>query len=458
MSAPHGSGSTAVRQAPDGAPTAEPRLGLLPLLLLLAVAAVLQLLHVSEYSLVSVYDEAPHYAYVDELGDGSLPYYGQISSESTLEEITCRRWETFVGFGCETTGDTSPRDPDAYPARAAIYVAEHPPLYYAVGAVADRALTATPYVDSGFVAARTANLLWLLLGMTFTWLAAWRLGAGVLGRVAAVSLLWLNPQTLYFASVVNPDIAVMAAGAAAAAGLCDLATRGGGRVLTAVACLVAVASKTTGVVVPLLCGLMLAVLVVQAHGRGQLLARLRTATTTLLLLVVVTLPLYLLWSRWQGDRATFEGTFAVDRRVDEFPYGGVVRLANAFLLDDTLVGVHAVDGTPWTLTGQSLVALLLVVLAVACAATSGPRSARTAAAVTGTLGPLVGTAFFVVFVYFSRESYLPVAPRYLFPAMPFAAAAAAVVLGRGRGWPGAALTAGLAALAATYAVDVVRFE
>ena len=431
----------------------------LPLAVLLLLATALQLLHVSQYSLVSVYDESPHFAYVQELIEGRVPAYGTIASEAARAEVTCRRWEAFEGFPCPSGDPLQEVRPAAeYPATAAVYVADHPPLYYAVAALSVAAGTLTGALDSAFVAARTSNLLWLWLGITATWLACGTLGASRRARTVGVAVVWLCPQTLYFASVTNPDIAVMAAGAGAAAGLTRWSTTGDRGWLVVLSCAVAAALKSTGVVVPVLCSLYLLLHVLQGVGRREVVARARSAAALLLACAAASAPVYLGWVLFQRARRTFDGYFTVDRTVEGFPFAGLVRPDNVYLLTDDLVGVYALGSSQVTVMGQLLLALAVVALCVWCMVLNGPRPAATTTALVALLGPVLATAAFVTVLYLSRDAYVPVRSRYLFAALPFVSVAVAAAVRRWPTWALLLLLAPLGALTAAYAVDLVRFE
>lgn len=432
-----------------------------------ALLVALTGLQVSQYSPISIFDEAAHYGYVDEIRDGRLPFYGTIADADAREEYTCRLWEARIGFDqfpcARGEGGPAVYPSERYPAQAAVYTVDHPPTYYAVAAGTVVVLGEAPGLTSDLTTARLSNAVWLLIALVGLWDAMRRLGVGPWSRVVASIVLLASPHLLYFFGIVNPDIAVVAAGALAVDALVrhDITRRGAW--LVGVAALSAVLVKSNGVVVPLLVGFFLVLRMWQDAVAGVPDGRSWWSTAgwprvkALLWVGGLGLPAFLAWREFQQARRTVPPDFAftLDRSVDELPITGLVNTFNVFLLEGG--GPNAVGGD-WALLANRLLAIAVVVCAAGAVVVAGAASREAALAITGVLGTLVVAAVFVVFLYAVSGTYVTVIQRYLFGALPFQAAALGVFLQRsGRPAPFVLLGIGVFAVA-TYVAALIPFE
>lgn len=432
-----------------------------------ALLVALTGLQVNQYSPISIFDETAHFGYVVEIGDGRIPYYGTLADDEAREEVTCRLWEERIGFQqfpC-ARGEGGPELYPAsdYPASAAVYTVDHPPPYYVVAAGTVAVLDQVPVLTSDLTIARLSNAFWMLIALVGVWDAMRRLGVGPWSRAVASVLVLASPQVLYFAGIVNPEIALVTAGALTVTALVrhDITRRGSW--LVGLAALSAVAVKSNGVVVPLLVGVFLVLRAWQEavagtpDGRSWWAWAAWPRVKALLWVGGLSLPAFLAWREFQQARRDVPDGFAftADRAADAFPVRGLLNTYNVFLLEGG--GPNAI-GHEVAVLLNSLLAVVVVVCVAGAVVVTGPASREAAIAITGVLGTLVVAALFVVFLYAASGTYVPVIQRYLLGALPFQAVAVGIFLHRTRRPASIAVAVIGAVVIGVYLQALIAFE
>lgn len=204
-------------------------------------------------------DEQAHFDYVQHLADtGALPrlerdcVWGAGAAFSAELRTVMDALVTPIAFQPKKplpplSSARIPEGPEARATDGCSYVAIYPPVYYAVGALADRLVREAPFYRR-LAAVRATSILWGLVAV----LSAFACGRWLWGRTRDGVLLalavGLQPTAGFLFASVNSDAAVLACGCLAAACLARLAAgppRARPLLVLAGCCLVGALSKPT---------------------------------------------------------------------------------------------------------------------------------------------------------------------------------------------------------------------
>lgn len=182
------------------------------LLVVLALSALLIVLHVKRFTLLSPIDELQHIDYLEKASRGELVRRGDKVGNVAMREEACRGIDApgFVPPPCHTVALQAQDFQEGGYNTAWI----HPPLYYAITGVVARALLRLPGIDSLVTAGRLANIIWLGPAVILLWVLLAELGLASSTRLAALTLLIASPGVLHSVATINPDATALASGAA----------------------------------------------------------------------------------------------------------------------------------------------------------------------------------------------------------------------------------------------------
>lgn len=418
--------------------------------LLAVLAATVVLLNVTATRGLSVFDEATHADYVVRVSEGELPADGDRLSQEVLGEWSCRG-SASATLPLPPCSD-GPYDAADFPAGGSQYNAAHPPLYYAVTALAAQAVAALTG-DGLLEGARLAGILWLTSGLWVLLAALRRLGASWTLATAVATLVAVAPAVMHASSTVNNDASALLAGALVLwVGLRVLDGSSSWPAFAAVAVVVA-ALKIVFVVALIPAGLVLLLHLLRTPAdRSRLLTALGAGA-------VAAVGAVLVWGSVQGDA----GGVAFDNPVLGINTREADRVPVAATLKNLLAAWPPV-GRAFVPTGldqpQLFLWVALVPIVFASAPLLGLVAARRVAGRDVSIGAALGMVTVPVAVqmhtYVAEGYYFPnIAPRYgLCLVASLALSLAAAVAGRRRGELAVAVLAGLGTVAVVVALAV----
>lgn len=219
---------------------------------------------VSRYTKLSPIDELQHIDYL--LRSPTLIVLGDRITEPAMREEVCRGIDAAIALpACDAPTLT----PDQFQEAGFNTAYIHPPTYYFLTSV-----LSAPGQFLGLepvTAGRLAGGFWLCLGLLLTWLVGRRLRINEVALCGSLLLIGVMPSVIYSSSVVNPDAASLAVGAAALLLTLETERRSGWWrwVLLAGAGVVAVAFKTQNIIVIVCLGLYLLLRAWQSYTDGR---------------------------------------------------------------------------------------------------------------------------------------------------------------------------------------------
>jgi hypothetical protein len=181
-----------------------------PILVVAALAALLNGLHVAAYHQLGV--QEPHQVdYVNRLLDGEIPAAGDEWEPETTEAVTCRTVDTEKPARPRCG---APIDAAKLPDGGMNESFMHAPLYYAVATGAVRLSDAIGPALDDVDAMRATGALWSVAALGLMW-ALWRsLGVPWQARAGLWLALVATPTVLMAQSTVTPGATALASGAA----------------------------------------------------------------------------------------------------------------------------------------------------------------------------------------------------------------------------------------------------
>jgi hypothetical protein len=187
-------------------------LRLLPVLLLVGITASLGASLVRVNTAFSPVDELQHYDYVTELVyHHRIPLLGDPYNQEALHAAACFRVNyKFAYWPACQAGTLYPPD---FGSNGSTTAAGYPPSYYVPTAVLAWGIRAATGAHFLFRPARTASLIWLIVGAFLTYLLARRLRAGPWVAASVALLAAIPPTMLAQGTTVNPDSMSLMAGA-----------------------------------------------------------------------------------------------------------------------------------------------------------------------------------------------------------------------------------------------------
>lgn len=178
------------------------------LALTLLLSAGLVALHVSDYTVLSPYDEMTHIDYTYRVLDGGVVSAGDTYTPEARHDFACRG----VDFPVAVPPCDGPAKMTDFPGAGFNTAYIHSPAYYAVTGVLSLPLRVLP--GDAVDAMRLTGAAWLALALVLLWVVLRDLGVGWPVRMAAGLVLTAVPSVLLTQSTVNNDATALAAGAA----------------------------------------------------------------------------------------------------------------------------------------------------------------------------------------------------------------------------------------------------
>jgi hypothetical protein len=410
------------------------------------LAGVIVLLHMRSYTTLSPIDELQHLDYVDSASRLDPVRTGERVHELALREEACRGVDSpgFVTPSC----DAKELRPEQFQELGINTASAHPPVYYVVTGFAARVVDRLPGIDSFLTAARGIGVLWLAAGLVLTYVLARRLGARTSASVGAAVLVACTPAVIHSEAVVTNDAAALVVGATVCLAALGVVRRRVHPAWLALAAFLATSVKVTNIIVVGVALLMLLLVREDAERSprdrrdGAPIGRWRPRVGAMALTLGAALIMPVVWM--------------VVGRVNAVPDAQAAPMATQFLvpkigLGEVLSNVFSVltpvqNGyTPAILQrpGIALMMALLNVLLIAALAGAAWFGVGRAGVSQLGLSTLAGMALagpvFVVLLYVSTSSYVPIPSRYGLCLLPPAAAVLACVASTRRvGGPGLA--------------------
>jgi hypothetical protein len=204
------------RPAATGPSIAAPRLrDVIPVVLLVAVVMFTGVLLMKKNPTFSRIDELEHFNYVTSLvHHHTIPRKGDLYTPEAIRTQAC--WGYQIKAAKLPPCASPTLDPHDFGNHGVTTAAGYPPVYYAATAAVAVPLKWLFGLDSLFIPARLASLLWLTLGTLATYLLARTLGAGRVIATAVALVATLFPMMLTQGTTVNPDAMSLLAGAGTA--------------------------------------------------------------------------------------------------------------------------------------------------------------------------------------------------------------------------------------------------
>lgn len=215
------------------------------MLVLGALVAVLNMVHVSNYSVISPFDE---YAHIDSMIRGSrgqiLVHPDDQLTQATLDEVACRESEHAEFPKC------SPEryDPAEFTYRGWNQASSHSPYYYVITGLTARVLWAPPPTDSIVTWARMLGTAWLLLGFYLVLRGADLLELPRVPVALALLLFAVVPPVIHATNTVNPDATGIVSGAVALLAALAWERRGVGLWIVALGAFICASLDTTNMI------------------------------------------------------------------------------------------------------------------------------------------------------------------------------------------------------------------
>lgn len=155
-------------------------------------------------------DEAQHLDYVMRVSKFEMPRAGQFLTQRDLRIIACTKiYNPYKPPPCD-----SPRfNPKAFPGAGYQYEALQPPAYYAATAIMRAVNEHVLGISNYLTSTRLTGIIWLCVGLLLLWFAGRLFEVDRWGMLAALLLLAVAPNVVYYASVVSNDAASVFAGA-----------------------------------------------------------------------------------------------------------------------------------------------------------------------------------------------------------------------------------------------------
>lgn len=177
---------------------------------ILAFSLTIVGLHVRKYRTVSPVDEYTHIDYLYRVVHGEILRQGDLLGSDAMRELACRRIDdVYEPPPCDPDGAYDPKDFGHIQESGA---AHHPPLYYALTAIAARSLVAITPMDNLVDAGRFTGGLWLGIALILYWHAAERLNIRALSRVIVMALIATTPTVVHATATINNDASALLAG------------------------------------------------------------------------------------------------------------------------------------------------------------------------------------------------------------------------------------------------------
>lgn len=427
----------------------ERRRGALAVLILLAVAVVLPVVHIAVYPRISPIDEESHIDYTLR-APGLVPTRsGDLWLQQTMREEACRGKDR--GVAPDPSCTQRYRNPRTFGLGGYPSAYVHPPTYYDVTAVLGRGIQHVLGLRSPVTGFRLVGVLWLAGGLLACYGACRGFGAARAPTVAVLVALAASPGVFYPAGIVNPDAASLLVGGLVV-GLVHRWDRdtgrdtGGARALLLVAAgVISTAVKVQNGLVAVLMALYLLLAAVWPLGRWLTGGRRGPAPTDrlgrrvggVLVLGLSAAVVAIGWTVVVRATATLppaDQPMARQFTVADLPPGSMAAVVGRFTepLSDQYVPAQYTSG--W-LTAGTLVLTWLFVATLVWPAVFGSAGARLrvfawAVLAVGTLGPVLETYANLVLLH----QFIPdLSTRYALPIVPaFAVAAALAARTRGQ--------------------------
>jgi hypothetical protein len=183
--------------------------GALVLSSLVIFATLLVVLHLRNYTTVSPVDELQHIDATFKWSKGEPVRRGDRVGQTSMREEACRGIDTFNPPPCGNARYHA-RDFQEEGYNTA-YI--HPPVYYGLSGIGARVIGISG--DHSFVTeARLMGILWLGAGVVLIWLLLAEFDVSYPARCVLIVLAISSPVVLHMSSIVNPDAAALAVGAA----------------------------------------------------------------------------------------------------------------------------------------------------------------------------------------------------------------------------------------------------
>jgi hypothetical protein len=388
------------------------------------VSSVLVGLHVRDYTQLSPIDELQHIDSLFKASHGHLVRLGERVGPEAMREEACRGIDSiFKPPPCK--GDLKP---ELFQEQGYNTAAVHLPGYYFATAAVASALVAVHGAHDLVAAGRLVGILWLGLGLSLTWFAARRLGAGTAARTSVTVMLASAPAVIYYGSIINPDSAALFAG-----GLvlwATLAWEDGDvpATLPLVAAALAVSLKAFN---------LLAVLAVAAYILLRLLtggadaARARRAVAMAVGMVAVAGSTALAWVQIRGliaIRGAGINPMETHFHADHLTVAGVLSQVTTFLspLDHPELAPFMMRPLVLVIIPLTSITLMAATIGSVLASRRFDRTAVLAIATAGLL--LIGPPLLVVATFVTEHQYFPLPSRYGLSLVPLMGAITAATL------------------------------
>ena len=246
---------------------------LLVVLVCVVVPATMIAWQIHDNPKLSLIDEGAHLDYLLRVSKFEIPRMGQTLSQRDLRITACTKVNV-PGLRLPSCTAKHLR-PSEFPAGGYQYEAQQPPVYYAATAVMrsvnQHVLGISNYVTSG----RLTGIVWVSVGLLLLWFAGQQFGVDPWAMLAALLLLAVAPNVIYYGSIISNDAASVFAGGLLAL-VTGIALRRSSRFMPwilGIAAFVAVALKTTNLIA--VAALSLYVLVQEVLQRPEWRTKLR---------------------------------------------------------------------------------------------------------------------------------------------------------------------------------------
>jgi hypothetical protein len=191
----------------------ERRASLLAGIAVTAFACLIVVLHVSDYTKMSPYDELQHYDYlVRVMHDGDIVRRGDHFGQEALRTEACQGLDV-PGYAIPPCGRIT-YEPTDFQERGINTAYIHPPVYYAISGSIAAGLSWIVGSDSLFTTGRLSGVVWMAGAMILTWLAMAELGITWTKRTVALLFVATAPVVMETTATINPDATALFAGAA----------------------------------------------------------------------------------------------------------------------------------------------------------------------------------------------------------------------------------------------------
>lgn len=399
------------------------------LICVVGVAVGIAVLQVRDHPQFSPVDEPQHFDYALKAPLGGVRI-GELRGLDATREVACRGI-AYPGWAPGVPGLPDCGDPLPDPASSHAYGYNsaylHTPAYYLATGWAGEAVLRLPGVNSSLTAYRLVGVVWLAAGLGLVWYALGLARVGVWSRAAVVGLLGVSPMVVHASAFVNPDATALLGGAMVLVALLKWESGRWPWWAVPLASAVAVGLKLTNSAAVGVVAVYLGLRIWQKRDRVR--ERLIVAVTS----SAVAAALVMGWRVWQGFRKLDDEHDLPLYPLERFDY---FRWESLGAQLRAVVTPFRDQWVPEVLPRSALVPLgaiadigLLVLLGAAVAFTVAKSAHR--ALIGGVFAAMVGMGVLTMLTNYwtlSRDSLTP--GRYGLAILPFAAAAAAPVLGR----------------------------